>query len=117
MRPNQVGRECAGAHHEMFGGLGAGLGFVVLLEMLNRSIRRPLDLTEKLGLEPFATIPYIRTAGETRRKRSLVVLALVLVAVAIPAALLAVHTLYLPLDLVFSELLAKIGLGVDVPAS
>jgi polysaccharide chain length determinant protein (PEP-CTERM system associated) len=99
------------------GGLGAGLGFVVLLEMLNRSIRRPLDLSEKLGLEPFATIPYIRTAGETRRKRGLVVLALVLVAVAIPAALLAVHTLYLPLDLVFSELLAKVGLGADVPSS
>jgi uncharacterized protein involved in exopolysaccharide biosynthesis len=98
------------------GGLGAGLGFVVLLEMLNRSIRRPLDLSEKLGLEPFATIPYIRTVGEVRRKRSLVVLALVLVAVAIPAALLAVHTLYLPLDLVFSELLAKIGLGSDVPS-
>jgi uncharacterized protein involved in exopolysaccharide biosynthesis len=98
------------------GGLGAGLGFVVLLEMLNRSIRRPLDLSEKLGLEPFATIPYIRTIGETRRKRGLVVLALVLVAVAIPAGLLAVHTLYLPLDLVFSELLAKIGLGADVPS-
>jgi hypothetical protein len=45
-----------------------------------------------------------------------VVLALVLVAVAIPAALLAVHTLYLPLDLVFSELLAKVGLGGNVPA-
>jgi polysaccharide chain length determinant protein (PEP-CTERM system associated) len=99
------------------GGLGAGLGFVVLLEMLNRSIRRPIDLSEKLGLEPFATIPYIRTAGEVRRKRSLVVLAIVLVAVAIPAALLAVHTLYLPLDLVFSELLAKVGLGADVPSS
>ena len=81
------------------------------MEMLNRSIRRPLDLSEKLGLEPFATVPYIRTAGEVRRKRSLVVLALVLIAVAIPAALFAVHTLYLPLDLVFSELLAKVGLG------
>jgi polysaccharide biosynthesis transport protein len=98
------------------GGLGAGIGFVVLLEMLNRSIRRPLDLSERLGLQPFATIPYIRTAGEARRKRSLVVLALVFVAVAIPAALLAVHTLYLPLDLVFIELLAKVGLGVDVPS-
>lgn len=99
------------------GGLGAGLGFVVLLEMLNRSIRRPLELTEKLGIEPFATIPYIRTAGEARRRQSLVILALVLVAVAIPAALFAIHTFYLPLDLVFSELLAKVGLGGgDLPS-
>ena len=112
MRPKRLLIASAG----IVGGLGAGLGFVVLLEMLNRSIRRPLELSEKLGIEPFATVPYIRTAGEAARKRSLVVLALVLVAVAIPAALFAVHTLYLPLDLVFSELLAKVGLGGDVPS-
>ena len=86
------------------------------MEMLNRSIRRPVELSEQLGIQPFATIPYIRTPGEVRWKRSLVVLALVLIAVAIPAALFAVHTYYLPLDLIFSELLAKIGLGSDVPS-
>ena len=43
------------------GGLGAGLGLVLLLEMLNRSIRRPVDLSAGLGIQPIATIPYIRT--------------------------------------------------------
>ena len=39
----------------MVGGIGAGLGLIVLMEMLNHSIRRPVDLTAKLGIEPFAT--------------------------------------------------------------
>jgi hypothetical protein len=33
------------------------------------------------------------------------------VVVMIPVGLLALHTLYLPLDLIFSEIMAKIGLG------
>ena len=40
-----------------------GLGFILLMEMLNHSIRRPVELTTKLGIEPFATVPYIRTPG------------------------------------------------------
>lgn len=95
----------------MVGGVGAGLGFVLLMEMLNRSIRRPVDLTAKLGLQPLATVPYIRTPGETQRKRMIVILALVLIAVAIPAGLFALHTYYLPLDLLMSELSAKLGLS------
>jgi hypothetical protein len=85
------------------GGLGAGLGFIVLLELLNRSIRRPAEFAQ-LGLQPLATIPYIRTQRELRWKRGILLAALVLIAVAIPAALLAIHTYYLPLDLVFRQL-------------
>ncbi|MGN6549922.1 MAG: GumC family protein [Pararhizobium sp.] len=40
-------------------GLGLGLGFIVLLEMLNKSIRRPLELVEALQIQPIATIPFI----------------------------------------------------------
>ena len=54
------------------GGLGAGLGFIVLLELLNRSIRRPSELSAQLGIQPFATIPYIRTGRELRWKRTLI---------------------------------------------
>ena len=107
VRPRRVLIASAG----VVGGVGLGLGFVVLMEMLNRSIRRPLDLTAKLGIQAFATVPYIRTPGEMRRKRALVIGALALIAVAIPAGLFALHTLYLPLDLILSELLAKLGFG------
>ena len=39
----------------MLGGIGAGLGLILLMEMLNHSIRRPVELTARLGIEPFAT--------------------------------------------------------------
>ena len=76
------------------------------MEMLNRSIRRPVDLAAGLGIQPFATVPYIRTQSETRRKHSAVVVVLVLIAVVIPAGLLALHTYYMPLDLLWTQLWA-----------
>jgi hypothetical protein len=85
----------------------------VLMEMLNHSIRRPVDLTAKLGIEPFATVPYIRTPGEVRRKRSLIVAALVLIAVAIPALLFAINAYLMPLDVLTDEVLAKVGIASD----
>ncbi len=80
------------------GGLGAAVGFIVLWEMLNRSIRRPVELTQGLGIQPIATIPYIRTAGEQRRKRTLILAILALIVIGIPLALFAVDTHYMPLD-------------------
>jgi uncharacterized protein involved in exopolysaccharide biosynthesis len=80
------------------GGLGAAAGFIVLWEMLNRSIRRPVELSNRLGIQPIATIPYMRTAGEQRRKRALVLAILALIVIGIPFALLAIHTRYMPLD-------------------
>ena len=92
-------------------GLGAGLGLILLMELLNRSIRRPAEITSKLGIQPMATIPYIRTRSETRRKRAVVLGALALIAIAIPAALFALHTYYLPMDLLLRNLADRIGLA------
>lgn len=94
VRPRRVLIAGAG----VFGGFGLGFGLVVLLELLNRSIRRPFELTSKLGIEPLATIPYIRTPGEDRRRRSVILAAFALVLIGIPAVLLALHTYYMPLD-------------------
>lgn len=52
----------------LIGGLGLGLflalGLVALFELLNRTIRHPNDLQKALGIEAFATIPYIVTRRE-----------------------------------------------------
>ena len=87
------------------GGVGAGFGFVVLLELLNRSIRRPSEISSKLGIQPFATIPYIRSPSERRWKRSMVVAMLLLVGIGLPLILFAVHAFYLPLDVLLGETL------------
>jgi len=92
------------------GGLGMAFGLVVLLELLNKSIRRPADLVSGLGLQPFATIPYITTARETRRRQLGVVSTLAMIAIAIPAVLYAIHYYYLPLDLLIERLAGKLGI-------
>ena len=90
-------------------GLFAGLGLVILLEVLNRAIRRPQDLVRALGVSPIATIPYVQTRGEVfaRRGRKLILTLLILVCV--PAVIYAIHTFYQPLDLIAEKIMNKIG--------
>lgn len=86
------------------GGIGAGIGFVLLMEMLNRSIRRPVELTNRLGIQPLATIPYIRTARERRWKRLIIAVVLFLIIVVAPLGLWAVNTFYQPLDMILRDI-------------
>ena len=106
-KPNRVLIAGAGVG----GGLGAGLGFIFLMELLNRSIRRPAELTSRLGIQPFVTIPYMRTKRELRVKRTLMLVTLALIVVGIPIALFVIHTYYLPLDLLLRRAAASVGLG------
>jgi uncharacterized protein involved in exopolysaccharide biosynthesis len=92
------------------GGLMLGLGLVVLLEAMNRAIRRPVDLTAKLGITPFATLPFMRTARQRRRRRWLIALAFLAVLAGIPLGLWAIDTYYMPLDLLIGRGVTKLGL-------
>ncbi|NIX75677.1 GumC family protein [Microvirga terricola] len=67
--PNRLGIAFGG----LVAGVALGLGFIVLLELLNKTIRRPIELVEMLEIQPLATIPYIRTRGEAH-SRSLMLL-------------------------------------------
>ncbi|MBF9233919.1 GumC family protein [Microvirga alba] len=62
--PNRLGI----AFGSSVAGVALGLGFIVLLELFNKTIRRPIELVEMLDIQPLATIPYIRTRGETHSK-------------------------------------------------
>jgi len=54
----------------VFGGVLAGLALsfatIVLLEILNKTIRRPTELVQMLQAQPLAVIPFINTPYETR---------------------------------------------------
>jgi succinoglycan biosynthesis transport protein ExoP len=91
-----------------FAGLALGLGLVLLIEMTNRTIHRPVDLTTGLGIAPFATVPFIRTRAEIFRRRALVTFAFLGVAIGIPGVLLMLHLYYLPLDLLIGRFLPSI---------
>ncbi|KPQ10382.1 MAG: putative protein involved in exopolysaccharide biosynthesis [Rhodobacteraceae bacterium HLUCCA09] len=88
-------------------GIGLGGALVVLLELLNRSIRRPVDLTNRLGITPIATVPYIATPWERIRKRLVGLLLVLAILAGIPAGLWFVHYQVMPLDLVYDRILSE----------
>ena len=94
----------------IFGGIAAGLGLIVLLELLNQSIRRPVELINRLGIQPFATVPYIQTRSETIRRRLRAATSILAVAVCVPAALYLIHYHYMPIDLIISKLATRFGI-------
>ncbi|HWK68753.1 MAG TPA: Wzz/FepE/Etk N-terminal domain-containing protein [Rhizobiaceae bacterium] len=53
----------------VLGAGGLGLGFIVLLELLNKTIRRPIELTQALQIQPLATIPYIASPDDKPRAK------------------------------------------------
>lgn len=91
-------------------GIVAGLALIIGLEFLHGTARRPSDVIRKLGVTPLVTIPYIRTPGEISRRKGLRVALLLIAMIALPAAVLAVHTFYQPLDLIADRLMTRFGL-------
>lgn len=88
----------------------AGLGMVVLLEMLNRSIRRGVDLTSSLGITPIGVIPYSRTNRQAAMRRAVIAGVTVVIALGIPASLYYIHTAYLPLDHIVDRVTSRLGI-------
>lgn len=76
----------------IFGGLVMGLGLIIGLELLNTSIRRPVDLQKALGITPIGTISYMRTDHEQKRRVSLILAGLAGVVILVPAILWFMQT-------------------------
>lgn len=94
------------------GGAGLGIAVIVLLELLNRAVRRPKDLIKAFGITPIATIPYMRTPSETMMRRSGFAAMLLVAVIGIPAIIYAVHVYYQPLDVLVGKVAAKIGINM-----
>ena len=96
-------------------GVGVGLalaaGLFVLLELLNGNVRRPVDIQRSLGIVPLATIPFIESRRHRVLRRVGQVTAVLIVLAGVPAALWAVDTHYMPLDLLAQRLLDKLGIA------
>ncbi len=93
-------------------GMAAGLALIVLLEVLNRAIRRPVELTNRLGITPFAVLPYVRTHREVVIRRLLITGTVGGLVIILPLALFAVHSLVFPLDSIIESLFNRVGLSV-----
>lgn len=94
-------------------GIALGLGLVVLLELLNRSIRRPVELTDKLGITPLAVLPYIRTERETTVKRLILFGTIAFLVVLLPVGLYWIHTSIMSLDTLIEPVANRLGFSVS----
>ncbi len=116
VEPATVPQSPASPNRKLIAGGGVFVGsalasiFFVLTELFNSAIRRPVDLTRGLGVQPLATIPYLEEHSVRRRRRVLKILFLVFVMITIPFGLWAIHTYYLPLDLLFEKIIERVGL-------
>lgn len=105
-RPNRTVLAAAGVG----GGMFMGLALVILLELMNTAIRRPVDLTSKLGITPFGTVPLIRTRWEVVRRQTIIFAAFAIAIVMIPVALWLIHANVMPLDVILEKIKNKVGL-------
>lgn len=89
-------------------GIMAGLAVIILLELLNSSVRRPVDLVNAFGVVPLGTIPLIRTRAEVVRRRLIILGAFVVALGVVPWALWYVHTQIMPLDFVINQIISRL---------
>lgn len=93
-------------------GVVLGLALIVLMEFMNRSIRRPIELTNRLGITPFAVLPYIRTQREVNFRRLAVLGTAVVLVIIVPLGLFALHSFVFPLDSIIESVFNKAGFSV-----
>ena len=94
----------------MGGGIILAAAIFVLLELLNRTVRRPVEMVSRMGITPFGTIPYIDTRAEIFRRRLIATSAAIAV---IAGPILVVYLLHIyvtPMNAPISAVASKIGL-------
>jgi succinoglycan biosynthesis transport protein ExoP len=92
--------------------VSAGFGTVAMLESTDTTVRGRQDLLQLLASPPLATIPIMLTIADrvTRHRRRTVALAGA--ATGLVAALLMIHLLYRPLDVLWIVALRRVGIEV-----
>ncbi len=105
--PNRIGIAAV----SIFLGIALAAGYFVLLEALNRTVRRPTELSELFDTVPMAVIPYMESRLKRRVRRITLVAATLAVAIGVPLGLWYVDTNYMPLELIVQKSIAKLGLG------
>ncbi|WP_282063778.1 GumC family protein [Roseobacter litoralis] len=92
-------------------GIGLAGAYFAVLEFLNRTIRRPAELTSRFKITPIATIPYMESRRRRFVRRASIIGATIFVLISIPSTLWYIDANYLPLDLLVQRSLSRLGLG------
>jgi polysaccharide biosynthesis transport protein len=79
---------------------------MMILESIHKRIRGSEALTHVLGYRPLVVIPYLPIPEEGIRRKRMLRLAITAAIVALIAAAVALHFLYMPLNILFMKILA-----------
>lgn len=93
------------------GGLALGLVIFILLEALNRSVRRPQDLQTALGIDAFGTVPYMNTDWEHFRRRTVTLTVSAALLIGITGGLWYVDNNVRPLQPIMESVLSRLNLN------
>ena len=104
IRPNRVKIIALG----ILAALASALGLAILLELLEGKLRGVDAVTSVIGIRPLVIVPYIYTQQELNRKRNTTRYLLVGIGLVIVIVLLAIHFLWMPLDLLLIKLMTRL---------
>lgn len=96
---------------------GSGGASVMLAELLDRSIRSASQLAKILGDSPLCMVPTLSSPREQRRRRLKRLIGVAVLLAAIAGAMLWIHHVYLPLDIVALQATAQVEQWVGGTAS
>ncbi len=106
LKPNRMAILFLGVMFSFAGGVGT----VAVSESMDNTVRGGRVLTALMKLPPLGTIPYIETAEDLRKRRRRRWLLGVTIVVSIVAAVMAVHLLYKPLDVLWYLVQRRMGI-------
>jgi len=89
----------------------AGLGFVLLRELMDRTVHGAHQLAAIMGAAPLVVIPYIDNDDDILRQQHIMKLSLTIALAAGLLFVLYLHFFYRPLDVLFFGIMNKLGLG------
>jgi polysaccharide chain length determinant protein (PEP-CTERM system associated) len=93
-------------------GMGLGVGIVGLFELLNPTVRRPLDVTRAMGgVTPYATLSMMRTRRQILLRRAMIAAIILLVIVATATGLWVIEQYVMPLDVLVDRIAERTGLA------
>lgn len=90
--------------------MGAGLGTGYLREMMDGSIRGHRALAHIVGVEPLVVVPYIENQEDRDRTRKNIISFSIIAGVLFLGMIVAVHMLYMPLDILWYKAWNRLGL-------
>jgi polysaccharide chain length determinant protein (PEP-CTERM system associated) len=105
--PNRIRIAAAG----IAAGLGLAGGYFMLLELLNRTIRRPAELIGRFNVTPITTIPYMESRRHRFMRRAGLLGGTAVVLVSVPLALWYIDSYYMPLEILVQRGLSRFGFG------